>query len=138
MPRYCKFGLIRTFAVLSPVISGGLIAMYIFPWFSKAWTSRRILSTETFLDVFMMLGMFIIFFVELSAVDGACDINVVGCPTFNWLLTWLFFHSASWAAGFYFDCTAWYRALYSGHEIDSEMLMDIRKTTRGSVGSRYK
>lgn len=104
--------------------------MYVFPWFSHSWTSRRILAIETFLDLFMALAMFSVFFVDLTLIGGQCDQNVLGCGTFTWLLTWLFFHAASWFAGLVFDGTAWHRGLSTSQEIDGDILLDIRRTTR--------
>ncbi|KAI8910084.1 hypothetical protein BC831DRAFT_408822 [Entophlyctis helioformis] len=121
------------FAVVSPVISAFLIIVYVTPWFSHAWTSRRILSVETFCDLFMTLGWISGFMAELIAVQGACSLGWhPGCTNFNWLMAWLFFLFLSWGAGFFFDCTAWWRGVFSGDEIESDVLMDVRRTTRAS------
>ncbi|KAL2915344.1 hypothetical protein HK105_205209 [Polyrhizophydium stewartii] len=124
-------GAMLFFAIVSPVISGCMIAIYMLPWFSHAWTSRRILSVETFCDLFMSLGWISGFIVELSAVRGACSIGWLdGCTNFNWLMSWLFFLFVSWSAGLVFDCTAWYRGVCAADEIESDVLLDVRRTTR--------
>ncbi|KAJ3059010.1 hypothetical protein HK102_010203, partial [Quaeritorhiza haematococci] len=48
VPQYINAMLF--FAITSPVISAFLVIVYITPWFSKAWTSRRIITIETTFD----------------------------------------------------------------------------------------
>ncbi|KAI8915993.1 hypothetical protein EDD86DRAFT_197370 [Gorgonomyces haynaldii] len=134
-------GSLMLFAICSPILSGFLIAIYIFPWFSKKWTSRRILSVETFCDVLMTISWAAIFFVGLASVGGKCanptDASWVdGCGNYNWLMAWIFFLFLSFAAGVYFDGTAWYNGVWKGPEIESDVLLDIRRTTRTT--NRYK
>ncbi|KAJ3252525.1 hypothetical protein HK103_001426 [Boothiomyces macroporosus] len=133
-----KYGLASTnnamifFAIISPIVSGLLIAVYITPWFGKNWTSRRILSIETFFDLFMMMGWICGFGVELTSVGTGCSLQtwIDGCTSFNWLAAWLFFLFVAWAAGLFFDCTAWYRGVFAGNEIDADVLLDIRRSGR--------
>ncbi|EGF82353.1 hypothetical protein BATDEDRAFT_34377 [Batrachochytrium dendrobatidis JAM81] len=122
------------FAICSPVVSGLLIAVYVSPWFSHSWTSRRILTIETIADAIMTLGWIFGFIIELVNVQGACTgASLPGCTNFNWLMAWLFFLFVSWGAGFFFDCTAWHRGVLASDEIESDVLMDVRRTTRGRI-----
>ncbi|KAH6572204.1 hypothetical protein BASA61_008944 [Batrachochytrium salamandrivorans] len=120
------------FAIASPIVSGLLVAVYISPWFSHSWTSRRILTIETLADAIMTLGWLSGFCVELVTIRGTCSIEwTTGCTNFNWLMSWLFFLFISWGAGLFFDYTAWYRGVFAADEIESDVLMDVRRTTRG-------
>ena len=107
------------------------------PWFGKNWTSRRILFIESFCDLFMTIGWISGFIAELAAVKGGCApaVAIDGCPNFNWLVAWLFFLFLSWGAGIFFDCTAWYNGVFSGNDIDADVLLDVRRTTR--QGTRF-
>lgn len=124
------------FSIMSPIVSGFLIAMYLFPWVSRKWTSRRLLSVETFFDVFMTLGWISGFIALLAKIQGGCVSYQEGCDVFNWLVAWLFFLFVSWAAGLFFDITAWHRGVWSSDEIDSDVLLDIRRTTRAPSARR--
>ncbi|KAJ2998034.1 hypothetical protein HDV02_004945 [Globomyces sp. JEL0801] len=125
-------GSMTFFAIASPAISAALIAVYITPWFGKNWTSRRILLIETFCDLFITIGWIAGFFTLLSSVTTGCSPAnwIVGCTNFNWMAAWVFFLFLSWAIGLFFDGTAWYRGVFSQEEIGSDVLLDIRRTTR--------
>jgi hypothetical protein len=109
--------------------------MYIFPWFSKSWTSRRILTVETLIDVTMTLGWLGVLINFATTVGGQCSsysTQLKGCVQFNWLCVWIFFLFCAWGSGIYFDITAWRRGLNGSSEIDTEIMLDIRKATRGN------
>ena len=117
------------FSVLSPITSGCLIAIYLTPWFGKNWTSRRILSIETFCDFCFTIG-WLAGFIALVVKGSGC--NAEGCVTYSWLAAWVFFLLLSWTAGLFFDATAWRRGVFSENEIDDAVLMDVRRATRGT------
>ncbi|KAJ3267468.1 hypothetical protein HK104_005866 [Borealophlyctis nickersoniae] len=119
------------FAIISPIISALLIAVHIFPWFSKSWTSRRIMILETISDFFIGLGWFGGFVAGLSKMNGDCPPNASSaCNLFNWALAWFFFSFLFFGAGFVFDVRTWYKAIWAPQEIDAEVLLDVRRSTR--------
>ncbi len=123
------------FAVFSPITSGSLIALYLAPWFGKNWTSRRILSIETASDFCMTFGWLGGFIALVAQTGGACASSekfVDGCTTYNWLAAWVFLLFLSWAAGLFFDATAWHRGVCSGNDINDAILLDVRRATRGT------
>jgi hypothetical protein len=127
--------LIRFFAIVSPVISGLNIAVYITPWFGKNWTSRRILAIETFSDLFMTVGWIAGFIALLNGVTFNCapgGAMPTGCVEFNWLAAWLFFLFLAWFTGLIFDIFAWKKGVFDAGEIDDEVLLDVRRATRSS------
>ena len=121
------------FAVTSPIVSIFLVVVYITPWFSHAWTSRRILFVETFCDFFMSLGWLAGFISLVAVVQGKCvptpgsDNN---CVIFNWLVSWLFFSWLAFLAGLFFDGYSLYKGIWAPNDIESEILLDVRRTTR--------
>ncbi|KAJ3057005.1 hypothetical protein HK097_001489 [Rhizophlyctis rosea] len=120
------------FAIVSPIISGLLIAVYLLPVFLKKWTSRRILIIETACDFIITLCWFAGFIASLSQMKGECPpAKSPECDRFNWAVAWFFFSFAFFAAGLTFDVRTWYKAVFEPQEVDAEVLLDIRRTTRG-------
>jgi hypothetical protein len=118
--------------VVSPIISGFNVAVYLTRWIGKNWTSRRILSIETFCDLLMTTGWLAGFIALLAEVKTGCSLEqwTEGCVNFNWLVAWLFFLFVSWFAGLIFDIIAWRKGVCSPQEIDNEILLDIRRSAR--------
>ena len=123
---------------MSPMVTICLFSIYFFGFFSKAWTSRRILTIETVSDIIMTIIWFALFISGLVQVGGNCASGtaMAGCTDFNWVTAWIFFIAISWLVNLVFDGTAWHFAFGGFNEIDDNILMDIRRTTRNP--SRYK
>ena len=119
------------FSICSPIVSGFLVVVYITPWFSHGWTSRRILFIETFLDFCMSVVWMTAFGVSIAAVSGYCDAPAGGsCINFNWLMSWYFLSSVGFLYGLGCDFYSLYLGLCAKEDIEQEILLDVRRTTR--------
>lgn len=124
------------FAIASPVVSAFLVVVYVTPWFSHSWTSRRILIVESSLDFLMALGWLAGFVAMLVAVNGACippaatPTTTPNCVNFNWLVSWLFLSFVAFSFGLGVDIWALYKGMCAKDDIEGEILLDIRRTAR--------
>jgi hypothetical protein len=119
------------FAITSPMVSGFLIAVYSLSWFSHSWNSRRILFIELSLDLFMTLGWLCGFVIMIIATDGDCkQVSGTSCTNFNWLVAWCFLSFFAFFYGLCLDIISLYRGLWGSNDIEAEILLDVRRTTR--------
>jgi hypothetical protein len=92
---------------------------------------------ETFSDFFMSVGWIAGFIALLNNVRTGCSVDTTGfnaqaCTNFNWLVAWLFFLFVAWTAGLVFDILSWKKGVCDVGEIDSDVLLDVRRATRSS------
>ena len=119
------------FAITSPMVSGSLIAVYIAPWFSHSWSSRRILFIETFLDFLMTFGWVTGFTLMMVATNGQCKPTAdATCTNFNWLVAWCFLSFLGFFYGLVLDIISLYKGMCGSSDIEAEILLDVRRTTR--------
>lgn len=119
------------FAVASPIVSGFLTALYMMPWFSQSWTARKILFIELFSDFVMALGWLAGFTLMIIATDGNCvQVAEATCTNFNWLVAWCFLSFLAFSYGFALDIISLYKGIYGSNDIEAEILLDVRRTTR--------
>jgi hypothetical protein len=121
-------------------MSVGLILLYALPWMSDSWTPRRILWLETLADCALLVPWLVAFSVTLGRMQGHClSASVTGaqggntemaCTNFNWMCTWFFLTAFAYGMGAFFDAASWYKALFAEQEVDSRIMMDIRRSTR--------
>ncbi|KAJ3045680.1 hypothetical protein HDV00_007806 [Rhizophlyctis rosea] len=120
------------FAIVSPILSVLLILVYVLPIFLKKWTSRRILIIETLLDFLLTICWLAGFIASLVLMGGQCPpATSSACDRFNWAVAWFFFSFMFYSAGLVFDVRTWYQAVFAPQDIDAEVLLDVRRTTRG-------
>jgi hypothetical protein len=119
------------FAIISPMVSGFLIAIYYFSWFSKSWTSRRILCMELSCDSFMTMGWLCGFVLMIIATSGNCQpLPDATCTNFNWLVAWCFLSFIAFFYGLGIDIVSLYRGIWGSNAVEAEILLDVRRTTR--------
>ena len=119
------------FAVTSPIVSIFLVVVYLTPWFSHSWTSRRILLIETSLDFMMFIGWMGGFIGSVVLVNGRCIAPPAAtCTQYNWLISWLFFSAIAFFYALGIDFWSLYKGIYAPADIEHEILLDVRRTTR--------
>ncbi|RKP00230.1 hypothetical protein CXG81DRAFT_13471 [Caulochytrium protostelioides] len=120
-------------SVLTPLCVGFCVAIYIWSVFTKAWSSRRILTAETILDFLQLLVWGFGFLAGIIQMGKGCPASfstTTPCPLYNWFLAWAGFTTAGFLVGFVLDCKTWHTVLFAERELDSELLLDINRTTR--------
>ena len=132
---YGMNGLMSTmwfFAVLTPLVSSFLVVVYVSPWFSHGWTSRRILIVESTFDFLMTVGWLSGFITSLVIVKGQCVPPETGtsCINFNWAVSWFFFLTTAFLFNLGLDIWALYSGLCGRQDVEGEVLLDVRRTTR--------
>ena len=119
------------FAVVSPIVSTFLVVLYVAPWFSHSWSSKRILILEIVADFLMAFGWLSGFIVMMVATKGHCvPLPDTSCTNFNWLEAWCFLSFAAFLYGLAIDIITLYKGVCGSSDIEAEILLDVRRTTR--------
>jgi hypothetical protein len=126
--------------IMGPIVSVWNAAMYMAPWFSKAWSSRRIIIVEGVGDACFSVIWTIAFVYGATiagkncscAVTRSCllsDVMAV-CDKTNWLIAFSCFISVSWIAALVYDVHAFYKGVIKTEDIDPETLLEVHRSAR--------
>ncbi|KAJ3222877.1 hypothetical protein HK099_001801 [Clydaea vesicula] len=126
-------------SIFSPIVSGGLILMYLMPWFKKSWNSRKLLKVEFFFDLVLFSLWTLMFAVEVNYIGGNCPAGSSDdCNMYNWVLAWGGFSMIFWFAGICFDIWSWGEGIYGWGDrlTDSEADSVLRRLSKGTSSSQ--
>lgn len=125
-----------------PIISVWNIAIYLAPFLTKAWSSRKILIIESVSDVLMSLFWMGTFVYAAGQAIHTCTCPQTGCTDIvkkicdktNWLVAFAFFATLSWTISLIYDIISFYKGVFQREEVDPETLLEVQRTAR--MGSR--